>query len=335
LRRRRVSHVAGRLRDPGMDPDFRNCFTGGPCPGRGRIRWTILSAFRDDYRQGLAPGTRPVSTIRCTAAAPRPAAMGTAAPSHHRPGPQIGRAVEMARLPTRSGRSAASVPGIRSGPRLAARGLARAGGGTAPRSTDRTGRGPGGLAATPTDPARHRRRGADEADAPCINAHRLRNDRCRRRRPSRPSARLSSWPPPERAGGKAFAPRQGRPLERWPGTRSIGGRRDLTSLRSGCNRATPRKRVQQISETRIVSTRDDLDAFWARLCRDALPKAARNFRVKSARRRLAYSRRNRHAAFSTVPSATSPPHWRDILSRRARASARIDNFCLSASAAGP
>ena len=41
----------------GMDRDFREVLTGQGSPlDAAGIRWTILSAFRDDYRQGLATG---------------------------------------------------------------------------------------------------------------------------------------------------------------------------------------------------------------------------------------------------------------------------------------
>jgi hypothetical protein len=41
----------------GMDPDFRELlYRAGLAMDAAGIRWTILSAFRDDYRQGLASG---------------------------------------------------------------------------------------------------------------------------------------------------------------------------------------------------------------------------------------------------------------------------------------
>jgi hypothetical protein len=41
----------------GMDRDFRELlYRAGPAMDAAGIRWTILSAFRDDYRQGLASG---------------------------------------------------------------------------------------------------------------------------------------------------------------------------------------------------------------------------------------------------------------------------------------
>jgi hypothetical protein len=41
----------------GMDPDFRELlYRAGLAMDAAGIRWTILSAFRDDYRQGLAAG---------------------------------------------------------------------------------------------------------------------------------------------------------------------------------------------------------------------------------------------------------------------------------------
>ena len=41
----------------GMDPDFRELlYRAGLAIDAAGIRWTILSAFRDDYRQGLASG---------------------------------------------------------------------------------------------------------------------------------------------------------------------------------------------------------------------------------------------------------------------------------------
>src|SRR5580704_13481191 len=41
----------------GMDPDFRELlFHAGQAMDAAGINWTILSAFRDDYRQSLARG---------------------------------------------------------------------------------------------------------------------------------------------------------------------------------------------------------------------------------------------------------------------------------------
>src|SRR5262245_25185111 len=41
----------------GMDPDFREqLYHAGRAMDRAGIRWSMLSAFRDDYRQGLAAG---------------------------------------------------------------------------------------------------------------------------------------------------------------------------------------------------------------------------------------------------------------------------------------
>ena len=41
----------------GMDPDFREqLFHAGRALDAAGIRWSMLSAFRDDYRQGLASG---------------------------------------------------------------------------------------------------------------------------------------------------------------------------------------------------------------------------------------------------------------------------------------
>ena len=41
----------------GMDPDFREqLYHAGQAMDAAGIRWSMLSAFRDDYRQGLAAG---------------------------------------------------------------------------------------------------------------------------------------------------------------------------------------------------------------------------------------------------------------------------------------
>src|ERR1700676_2271179 len=43
----------------GMDPDFREqLFAAGQALDAAGVSWTILSAFRDDYRQSLAVGFR-------------------------------------------------------------------------------------------------------------------------------------------------------------------------------------------------------------------------------------------------------------------------------------
>ena len=43
----------------GMDPDFRDeLYHAGRAMDEAGIKWAILSAFRDDYRQGIASGYR-------------------------------------------------------------------------------------------------------------------------------------------------------------------------------------------------------------------------------------------------------------------------------------
>jgi hypothetical protein len=63
----------------GMDPDLRELlYHAGLAMDAARIHWTILSAFRDDYRQTLHRDSRPIPTTPYMEEVPRPAAMGTA-----------------------------------------------------------------------------------------------------------------------------------------------------------------------------------------------------------------------------------------------------------------
>jgi hypothetical protein len=65
----------------GMDRDFREVlYRAGLAMDAVGIHWTILSAFRDDYRQSLASGYKAASAIRCMGEVRRPADMGMAAP---------------------------------------------------------------------------------------------------------------------------------------------------------------------------------------------------------------------------------------------------------------
>jgi len=64
----------------GMDADLRELlYHAGLAMDAAGIRWTILSAFRDDYRQSLASGLKAHTNTPYTEGVPRPADMGTAA----------------------------------------------------------------------------------------------------------------------------------------------------------------------------------------------------------------------------------------------------------------
>ena len=118
----------------GMDPDFRELlYRAGLAIDAAGIGWTIRSAFRDDYRQGLASGykARIDNSLHGGSAA-------TGGYGH-------GCAVDIADPDSKSDTlwkwldaNGAQLglqrpfPGYRSGPRPAARGMARAGGSGAP-----------------------------------------------------------------------------------------------------------------------------------------------------------------------------------------------------------
>jgi len=65
--RRRPKHMGLCLQDyviGGMDPEFREqLYHAGRAMDAAGLQWSMLSAFRDDYRQGLASGYKRVSAL--------------------------------------------------------------------------------------------------------------------------------------------------------------------------------------------------------------------------------------------------------------------------------
>jgi len=176
-----------------------------------------------------------------------------------------------------------------------------------------------------------------EADAPCINAHRLRNGPAAAEAPKPPERQGFKLPPPERAGRKSLRPRQGRRSSVGAQRDPSRGRRDLTSLRSGLQPGYAGESASsRFPRPGIVSTaRTTSIAFLARaLAEHALRKREKFPRqIRVAGRIEHIARRNRMLAFSTVPFCSVTSTLAPIFSSESAASARIDNFCLSASAA--
>jgi hypothetical protein len=164
----------------GMDPDFRELlYRAGLAMDAAGIRWTILSAFRDDYRQGLAAGykARTDNSLHGGSAAiggyGHGCAVDIADPDHKSEtlwkwldanGALVGLELGLQR----------PFPGI-DPPHVQPRGawheLADA------LRHDRLAKAAGSEAGAPvTDLAAIGRAAPSEADAPCINIHRLRND---------------------------------------------------------------------------------------------------------------------------------------------------------------
>jgi hypothetical protein len=176
----------------GMDPDFREVLyrTGLALDAAG-IPWTILSGFRDDYRQGLAAGykARVDNSLHGGSAATGGYGHGCAidviAPDHK-------SAPLWKWLDTNAAQMGLQrpFPGIDPAhmlPRGAWHELAEA-----LRHDRLTEPAEAGEGATPIDPAAIDAAPPSEADAPCINAHRLRGD----------PLQAEAAKPPERQGFK-------------------------------------------------------------------------------------------------------------------------------------
>jgi hypothetical protein len=164
----------------GMDPDFRELlYRAGLALDAAGIRWTILSAFRDDYRQGLASGykARTDNSLHGGSAATggygHGCAIDIADPDHKSDtlwkwldanGAQVGLELGLQR----------PFPGIDPShilPRGAWHELAEA------LRNDRLAKAAGtGDSAPVTDLTALRGAAPSEADTPCINPHRLRTD---------------------------------------------------------------------------------------------------------------------------------------------------------------
>jgi hypothetical protein len=178
----------------GMDPDFRELlYRSGLALDAAGIPWTILSGFRDDYRQGLAAGykARVDNSLHGGSAATGGYGHGCAvdviAPDH--------KSAALWKWLDSNGAQMGlqrPFPGIDPAhvlPRGAWHELAEA------LRHDRLAEAADG--ATPTDPAAIDAAAPSEADAPCINAHRLRND----------PLQAEAAKPPERQGFKLAAAR--------------------------------------------------------------------------------------------------------------------------------
>jgi hypothetical protein len=181
----------------GMDPDFRELLyrTGLALDAAG-IPWTILSGFRDDYRQGLAAGykARVDNSLHGGSAATGGYGHGCAIDVV---APDRKSAVLWKWLDTNGAQMGLQrpFPGIDPAhvlPRGAWHELAEAL--RHDRLTEPVEPGDG---ATPIDPAAIDAAAPSEADAPCINAHRLRND----------PLQAEAAKPPERQGFKLAAAR--------------------------------------------------------------------------------------------------------------------------------
>ena len=226
----------------GMDPDFRELLyrTGLALDAAG-IRWTILSGFRDDYRQGVAAGykARTDNSLHGGSAATGGYGHGCAvdviAPDHK-------SAALWKWIDTNGAQMGLQrpFPGIDPAhvlPRGAWHELAEA------LRHDRL--------TEPAEPARGRRPWIPPPSMPRRRAKPTRlasmciactTIRCWPRRPSRPSGRASSWPRPEPAGRKSPRRAARPPPDRSRGTGSIArpARSDLWSMldRSGAEAGT-------------------------------------------------------------------------------------------------
>jgi hypothetical protein len=203
----------------GMDPDFRELlYRAGLALDAAGIRWTILSAFRDDYRQGLASGykARTDNSLHGGSAATggygHGCAVDIADPDHKSDtlwkwldanGAQVGLELGLQR----------PFPGIDPShilPRGAWHELAEA------LRNDRLAKAAGtGDGAPVTDLTAIRSAAPSEADTPCINAHRLRDDAVQANAsnpPGHPSVKLAARarvagksPPHAKAAARSLA----------------------------------------------------------------------------------------------------------------------------------
>ncbi len=160
----------------GMDPDFRELlYRAGLALDTAGIRWTILSGFRDDYRQGLAAGykARTDNSLHGGSAATGGYGHGCAVDIID---PDRKSAALWKWLDTNGAQLGLQrpFPGIDPAhilPRGAWHELA-----AALRHDRLTEPAEAGDGAPAIDPAAIDAAPPSEADAPCINAHRLRND---------------------------------------------------------------------------------------------------------------------------------------------------------------